>query len=434
MAHKRERLRRVRRSAGLSQEDLAHRLGVATSTVWRWEAGETEPDAWQQPRLAKLLGVTRAELVRLLEVPPSLPPAADSAGASMSAPDSSLDGNEARHSKAGDDDQAVLASSYVESVALNQSLEGSSLGSATLEQLSVAVENFGSDYLHVPPAQTLRDAAITRRFVIRALDGKQTLRRQRELYAIGGWLSALIGHGSFDLGGSFGVIDSHLTTALRLAHEIDQTQLIAWAHGTQALAAVFRDRPQVAIECAQAGLVAARDRSIMRVRLLAQEARGHARLGDGKRAEHCMAAAETVLGSVADPLSTSIFSFDRPYLPYYAGTCYAWLKRPRLAARQSREAITLCDRAPNDWPVARVLARIDLGEALLQQHEPEDAAALARECLDICVYGRRTAPMEHRLRDFLVNLTAALGTSKTRDLADQFHTLFRDGVSSAHGS
>ena len=67
MAQKRRRLQRVRRSTGLSQEDFAHRLGVETSTVWRWEAGATEPSAWQQPRLAKLLGVSRAELVRLLE-------------------------------------------------------------------------------------------------------------------------------------------------------------------------------------------------------------------------------------------------------------------------------------------------------------------------------------------------------------------------------
>jgi transcriptional regulator with XRE-family HTH domain len=66
MARKRERLRRVRRGAGLSQERLAQALGVDTSTVWRWEAGRTEPEAWLRPKLAGVLGVSRAELVELL--------------------------------------------------------------------------------------------------------------------------------------------------------------------------------------------------------------------------------------------------------------------------------------------------------------------------------------------------------------------------------
>lgn len=66
MAQKRERLKQVRESAGFTQEGLAYRLGVDKSTVWRWEAGESRPEAWQQPRLAKALGITRAHLVELI--------------------------------------------------------------------------------------------------------------------------------------------------------------------------------------------------------------------------------------------------------------------------------------------------------------------------------------------------------------------------------
>lgn len=66
MPEKRKRLKQVRESARFTQDDLAHRLGVDKSTVWRWEAGESRPEAWQQPRLAKLLGVSRAKLVELI--------------------------------------------------------------------------------------------------------------------------------------------------------------------------------------------------------------------------------------------------------------------------------------------------------------------------------------------------------------------------------
>lgn len=66
MASKRVLLARARRAAGYTQEDLAHVLGVDRSTVGRWEAGETEPHAWHQPKLARALGVSRAELRGLL--------------------------------------------------------------------------------------------------------------------------------------------------------------------------------------------------------------------------------------------------------------------------------------------------------------------------------------------------------------------------------
>ena len=45
-----------RRARGLTQADLAQRLGVSVPTVQRWEAGAI-PRARQVPRLAEALGV-----------------------------------------------------------------------------------------------------------------------------------------------------------------------------------------------------------------------------------------------------------------------------------------------------------------------------------------------------------------------------------------
>lgn len=55
-----------RKAAGYSQEKLAERLRVEPSTIGRWERGETEPQPWYRPRLAKALGVPIDELARLL--------------------------------------------------------------------------------------------------------------------------------------------------------------------------------------------------------------------------------------------------------------------------------------------------------------------------------------------------------------------------------
>jgi DNA-binding XRE family transcriptional regulator len=60
MVVKRRSFAQARKAAGYTQESLAERLGVDRATVTRWEAGETEPQPWQRPRLAESFGVSLA--------------------------------------------------------------------------------------------------------------------------------------------------------------------------------------------------------------------------------------------------------------------------------------------------------------------------------------------------------------------------------------
>ncbi|MFJ3217684.1 helix-turn-helix domain-containing protein [Kitasatospora sp. NPDC086801] len=66
MSSKRDLFARRRRELGYGQERLAADLGVATSTVTRWECGRVDPQPQQRPRLAALLKVTTSELDELL--------------------------------------------------------------------------------------------------------------------------------------------------------------------------------------------------------------------------------------------------------------------------------------------------------------------------------------------------------------------------------
>lgn len=56
-------IRRAREQAGLTQEQLAERLGVSRYTVIKWEAGRV-PASRYWPALVEL-GVSSASLVRL---------------------------------------------------------------------------------------------------------------------------------------------------------------------------------------------------------------------------------------------------------------------------------------------------------------------------------------------------------------------------------
>ncbi len=68
MTIRRIRLAHRRDAAGFSQKALADLLGVDRTTVQRWENGESEPRQLHRPKLARALGLTRAELEQMIHV------------------------------------------------------------------------------------------------------------------------------------------------------------------------------------------------------------------------------------------------------------------------------------------------------------------------------------------------------------------------------
>lgn len=59
-----EKLMALRKKAGMSQEELADRLGVSRQAVSRWELGATLPDAPNLLKLSDLFGVSIDYLLR----------------------------------------------------------------------------------------------------------------------------------------------------------------------------------------------------------------------------------------------------------------------------------------------------------------------------------------------------------------------------------
>lgn len=61
-----ELLRRLRRQAGLTQRDLADRLGVRQEWVSRYEVGERRLDVIELAQVAQALGTTAVEIIERL--------------------------------------------------------------------------------------------------------------------------------------------------------------------------------------------------------------------------------------------------------------------------------------------------------------------------------------------------------------------------------
>lgn len=57
-----KKIMELRKKSGLSQEELAEKVGVARQTISKWELGETSPDLKQSKELSKIFKVSLDEL------------------------------------------------------------------------------------------------------------------------------------------------------------------------------------------------------------------------------------------------------------------------------------------------------------------------------------------------------------------------------------
>ena len=74
-----EKIVQLRKSQGLSQEELAERLGLSRQAVSRWEIGTALPDAGNLLQLSRLFGVTADYLLDEERESPEVPTAANAA-------------------------------------------------------------------------------------------------------------------------------------------------------------------------------------------------------------------------------------------------------------------------------------------------------------------------------------------------------------------
>lgn len=371
--------RALRLALRLSVRSFADRLGVAVRTVSKWEAGgaTTIPRPDTQAILDTALGRAERDTQQRFE---QLCRATSTRAA---APFASL--------------HAVPGAPAAESVELLRQMQASDLGAGTLDQLEEAVEHLAVAYFTVPPADFRAQVLVWRRYVATLLDGRTTLRERGRLHLVAGWLTGLLAEVSLALGTDAKV---HCATALSLAQEVGHADLAGWVRGTQAQVALYAGDPRDAVAFAQAGRDVARIGSSASFRASALEARAVARSGDTAATECAIRRAEQALDLRTETRIGSLFSFDPPYLPYYAGTACSWLGDVMRARAWASEAIQLCDADAAAWPVARTGARIDLAVALVRARELDAAVATATDAIEI--WSRRpTDPASRRIEELL---------------------------------
>jgi len=436
-----ENLQQLMLEAGESQ------VGATANSFYRWEKNLRRPSRLYRRYLRKLYRRSNTELGfepdhderGTQEADPLAPVYAAGPGSSLvAASDKRADGtDEAQQSIPREEDTkrrqviraaavmtaaTIVAAAVEESREISQSVEASDLGPVTLESLNLAVEGYGLDYLAIPALKLHQQVQSERKLVVTLLRGKHTLCERRHLYTVAGWLSGLLGHLANDLGDQRAA-RQHCLTAWLLAKETNDRDLAAWLWGTRALIATYAGLPSEAVRCAQAGHPFAREGSTAAVRLAAQEARAYARMGDHRGTDDAMRRAERACERLSEQATCSIFSFDSPYLPFYAGTCYVWLSRPERARECAAQAIALCDTAPASWPVTRALARIDLAMSLVQQGHPDRAAEVGTEALGIYESERRVNMIVQRADELSTTMASYRSLSIVREFNERLRSI-----------
>ena len=368
----------MRRTAGLTQEELAGRIGVDRSTVGRWEAGSVDPTLWARGELARVLRISAEALGELLGDAPGDPaPAQPSIAvpASPGPPALQFDAVPLRSALVDADDE-------VEAIELARRVAASDVGEETLGTLERVVDELAQAYLTEPPFQALLRTRRHLQYVTGLLDVRATFAQRRRLLAVAGWLSLLAGTLHIDLEQQ-GPAVARIRTAKVLAEECGHAELAACAVETEAWRSLTTgDFPEAARLAQLAQQIAPAGSSAL-IQATAQEARAQARLDDARAAAAVVGRVARLAEPLADPDHPEHhFRYDRVKATSYTATTLAWVGDP-AAVDHAREVVRAMSADGRMAGRVRRLAlsRLDLALALVGRGEVEEAAQIATSAM-----------------------------------------------------
>lgn len=196
---------------------------------------------------------------------------------------------------------------------------GAHLG-AMLDGLDEVIHDYAVTTCTRPPAEVYDELLAIRTFVGDILARSGTTPRRRDLIAANGWLSNLLAIASCDMGART-TARLWCAEAERHGTEIDHPELSAWAMLTRSMIAFYRDHSRQSMDLASAGATRAPLGTVIHAKLVSQEMRASAMLGNGTRMKEARtAAAKAIANLPPDATTTGAFSIALGEDPPYTAT------------------------------------------------------------------------------------------------------------------
>ncbi|MET8677741.1 helix-turn-helix domain-containing protein [Streptomyces sp. NPDC004647] len=401
MAIKRRRFTERRKACGYSQEAFAEALRVDRTTVQRWEKGETDPQPWLRPGIAKLLEITSKQLDALLTSSgPCTPPTAMA--------------NPWNGSAAPDHDDEF------EAWELARRVQASDVGSDTLDRLERAFDELATAYPVTPPEDLVQLVRQHAAYVASLMDARKTLEEHRRLLVVGGWLSLFGATLHIDLKQEHAAT-ARLQTAVALARQAEHAEIQAWCFETDAWRVLTEGDYVRALELSRIAQRIAPTGSSAAIQATAQEGRASARLGQSKETYSAI--------NRVQKMSASLERTERPEHHYqydpakslaYTATTLAWLGDP--AAETCAQEV-IAQLAPADditkWPRRVASANIDLALVLLTENRLDEACDAAVKA----ILSGRVVPSNHWRALEVVKAVEARQLPEASDLREAYQGL-----------
>ncbi|MGH3694654.1 MAG: helix-turn-helix domain-containing protein [Pseudonocardiaceae bacterium] len=418
-------LRALREAANLYQADIARAVPCDRTTVTHAEAGSQLPasDFWE--KADQLVGATGALIARydelvdartayLAEQQAKRRTQAQATVEQLTA-GPSVKSEQAGHGGSDDDSPAaptgeyarqrrktlklglaavltpeilsrVLADAADEAMEFTQAAAVSAVGQGTLEHLELVISDLNQDYSKNPPAERFIVARFYRSRVNELIRGRHTLKELQALYVCAAWLSELLAWLAHDLGNSR-TAQAFALDCYTYADEVGHGELCGWAADAMASITMYSERPHNAVRAAMRGATKVPGGHPLAVRLRAQAARAHARLGQREPCETLFGEAQR-LHERLPARAPSRFTIDTGTLASYAMTAYpasayAWLGDFRTARDHAEAALVVHESVPSasKSPSREAIARLDLATAIAQLGSPDEAVVLGSQAL-----------------------------------------------------
>jgi len=327
---------------------------------------------------------------------------------------------------------SVLRDSAGEAMEFTRNTAESSVGAGTLDHLEAVLTDLDSSYWATPPGELFAVARAYRRRVDQLIQGRHTLKEQRELYVYAAWLSELLAWLAHDFGFPL-TAEAYAIDSYEHADQAGHGVLCAWATETIATFAIHAARPDKAVLATRKGIGKVPNHHPLAVRLRTQAARACAR--QGQRAEFVELLTEAhelhdrLPARSPGRLSADASVFASHTIASLTASSYIWLTDYKQAEAHARTALAVQESAaPADrTPKAEAIARIDLSIALVHLGSLDEATAHGSQALS-------SARVVDSVLSRAGELDKALMTRFPREaVAQSFHEQYRQITRQANG-
>ncbi len=385
----------ARQRKGHSQESFAEAVGVAFTTVGRWERGECVPQPWKRSAIAKVLGVSVEQVATLIESTGDVRSEVDrreflgaATGAVLSL---TTTFRPVVTTRAGESDWRRLLDRTARLRRLDNYLGGRDTYEVYASELASTVHY-------------VRSVSCTTK-VRAALAGVISEQAQ-----MAGWAA-------FDAGMQ-AEAKRHYCDSLKAAEEAKDAALAGNALAFLAYQELSVSGPNVGL--AEASFAAAEKDATPKVRalLLERKAWTYAVAGDYQSTERALAAAQSALAAPSErPEPDWVFWVDDNEVEIMAGRCWAELRRPLRAVTTLDAALARFD---DTQARDKALYMTSLAHALIDGKEIERAALVTLECARLAQGVGSVRPMERinglvdRLQDFKTSVAVSRTIEQVR--------------------